>query len=340
MDHTPVIDVEALELPLARTFTIARGSRTTTALVHLRVRADGVTGVGEAAPMYYHGQSAPGIADWLREHAAHVVGDDLYDYVGVAARFAALDGPPPALMAIDGALLDWVGRRHGVAVHRMLGVPDRGAPTTFTISIDDVDATREQAHDAARYAALKVKVGGADDVARLDAIREVTDVPLVVDGNEGWDLPTARALMPELRERGVALVEQPLPRADVDGYRALHALPDRVPVYLDESCQVLADVPAAVGLADGVNIKLAKCGGVRAGLALVAAARAHGLGVMVGGMIESQLGIAAANVIAPLADHVDLDGHLLVASSTDEGLGFDERGAVVSAPGPGFGLTR
>lgn len=333
------LEAEAVELPLRETFTISRGSRTTTALAHLRVTADGVTGVGEAAPMYYHGESAPGIVDWLRAHATDVIGADPYDYEGISRRFWALGGPPSALMAIDGALLDWVGRRHGIPVHRMLGVADRGAPTTYTISIDTVEGTKGRTERATRYAMLKVKVGGAGDLERIDAIREVTDVPLVVDGNEGWDLAAAETLMPALRERGVLMVEQPLPRADLEGYRALHAMPERLPVYWDESCQVLADVPKAVGLADGVNIKLAKCGGVRAGLQLVATARALGLGVMVGGMVESEIGIAAANVLAPLCDYVDLDGHLLVAESPLTGLGLDDEGRVVSAHGPGFGLA-
>lgn len=337
--HPIELAAEAVELPLHETFTISRGSRTTTALAHLRLTAGGVTGIGEAAPMYYHGESAPGIVAWLDEHAAAVIGSDPYDYEGISRRFWALGGPPSALMAIDGALLDWVGRRHGIAVHRMLGVADRGVATTYTISIDSLDGTRDRTRRAAGYARLKIKVGGPGDLERLDAIRQITDVPLVVDGNEGWDLEAARELMPALRARGVVVVEQPLPRADLDGYRALHALADRVPVYWDESCQVLADVPRAVGLADGVNIKLAKCGGVRAGLALVAAARAHGLGTMVGGMVESEIGIAAANVLAPLVDHVDLDGHLLVDGSPMTGLGFSD-GAVVSSPGPGFGLRR
>src|SRR6185312_7618264 len=197
---------------------------------------------------------------------------------------------------------------------------------------------RDRTRRAEGYRFLKVKVGGPDDLARLEAVRENSDARIRIDGNEGWTLETARELMPRLRELEVEFVEQPFPVADVDSYRALRELPERIPVILDESVRGLADVGRAAGIADGINIKLAKSGGIREGLRMIHAARALDLQVMIGCMIESELGISQSVQIASLVDHVDLDGHLLISDAPFSGLGFRDGGVVASAE-PGLGVT-
>jgi L-alanine-DL-glutamate epimerase-like enolase superfamily enzyme len=168
-------------------------------------------------------------------------------------------------------------------------------------------------------------------------VRANTAARIRIDGNEGWTVETARELMPTLRELGVEFVEQPFPAEDLDSFRALRELPDRLPVIVDEGCRTLADVAPIATYADGVNIKLAKAGGLREALRMIHAARALGLQVMLGCMIESELGIAHAAQVAPLVDHVDLDGHLLLADSPFRGLGFAD-GRLVLADRPGLGV--
>ncbi|MFM7552576.1 MAG: enolase C-terminal domain-like protein, partial [Actinomycetota bacterium] len=161
--------------------------------------------------------------------------------------------------------------------------------------------------------------------------------PIRIDGNEGWDIDIARAITPDLLRLGIEFVEQPFHRDDLDAYRAYRELDRRLPVILDESCQDASDVPVAAGLADGVNIKIAKTGGIRGGFSLARAARAHGLDVMIGCMIESELGIGQAAQIASLTDFVDLDGHLLIEEGPFGGLGLVD-GVVTVSDRPGIGV--
>jgi L-alanine-DL-glutamate epimerase-like enolase superfamily enzyme len=242
-------------------------------------------------------------------------------------------------MALDGALADWLGKRAGLPVWRLLGVADRTPPTSYTIGIDTVQGTADRTRRATGFEVLKVKVGGADDLARLHAVRDNTAARIRIDGNEGWTLETARELMPELVRMGIEFVEQPFPAEDLDAYRALRELPERLPVIIDEGCKDLASVAPIAAYADGVNIKLSKAGGLREGLRMVHAARALGLATMLGCMIESELGIALSAQLAPLVDYVDLDGHLLIEPGPWRGLGFAD-GRIVLSPAPGLGVER
>ena len=188
------------------------------------------------------------------------------------------------------------------------------------------------------FKALKVKVGAAEDLARLEAVRAESAAPLRVDANEGWTLELARELMPTLVELGVEFVEQPFPADDLDSFRALREIALRPPVVVDEGCHDLSDVAEAAAYAEGINVKLAKSGGIREAVRMIHAARALGLHVMLGCMVESQLGVAPAAAIASLADWTDLDGHLLLADEPYSGLRLVD-GHVLPNEEPGFGLT-
>jgi L-alanine-DL-glutamate epimerase-like enolase superfamily enzyme len=240
-------------------------------------------------------------------------------------------------MALDGALHDWLGRRVGQPLHRLLGTDRLTPPTSFTIGIDTVEGTADRTRRATGFRVLKVKVGAPADLERLRAVRAQTDARIRIDGNEGWDLATARELTPELLELGVEFVEQPFPAADRDSFHAYRALEPRLPVIIDEGCKDLSSVAEIATYADGINIKLAKCGGIREALRMVHAARALRLQVMFGCMIESELGIAQAAQLGSLADHIDLDGHLLVASRPFSGLGLED-GRLVLSGRPGLGI--
>lgn len=324
-------------LRLADEFAIARSSRTTQDVVQLELTHDGVTGRGEAAPVDYRGESAESALAFLRDEAPALAGDDPFALEEIGDRLRERAGEQAAKAALDAALYDWIGRRLGQPTWRLLGLRRAAPPTSYTIGIDTLDGTRVRARRAAGYRALKVKVGGADDLARLRSVREESSAPLRVDANEGWTLETARELLPELTALDVELVEQPFPAGDRDSFRALRELQPRPPVIVDEGCHVLADVAAAAGHADGINVKLAKSGGLREAVRMIHAARALGLRVMLGCMIESQLGIAPAAQIASLVDWVDLDGHLLLAEQPFTGLGLDD-GRVLPGDAVGLGV--
>jgi L-Ala-D/L-Glu epimerase / N-acetyl-D-glutamate racemase len=324
-------------LLLAETFTIARHSRDVEEVVQVELEHDGLVGYGEGAPVDYWGETPESMLAFLETEAPALIGGDPYALEYAGRRLAMRPGEQGAKQALDAALHDWVGKRVGEPVWRLLGLSPTSPPTSYTIGIDTVEGTADRTRRAHGYEVLKVKVGGPDDVARLHAVRDNTSARIRIDGNEGWTLETAAELMPVLVELGVEFVEQPFPAADIDSFRALREITPRIPVIVDEGCRDLLDVPRVAAYADGVNIKLAKCGGIREAVRMIHAARALGLQVMLGCMIESELGIAAAAQIASLVDHVDLDGHLLISNSPFTGLGFRDGGVVASAD-PGLGV--
>src|SRR6185436_19032243 len=189
-----------------------------------------------------------------------------------------------------------------------------GPPTCWTVWLGDPDDMARRAEKAApRFRRLKLKLGGGDglDLERVGAVRAVTDLPLQVDVNEYWSVDEALEALPQLAALGVEYCEQPLPEGDPGGAQVKAASP--IPIYVDEDCHTLADVAACAERAHGINIKLSKSGGIREAIRMAHAARALGLGVMLGCMVESGLGIAAGAHMASLCDHVDLDGNLLIS---------------------------
>jgi L-Ala-D/L-Glu epimerase len=325
-------------LALREEFGIARGSRTTQSVVQLEFEHEGVVGRGEAAPVYYRGESVESAAEFLTEAAPPLIGDDPFALEAIEGRLEDVDGEAAGKAALDAALHDWVGKRLGLPLWRLLGLSPDAPHTSYTIGIDSLEGTRDRARRARGFRSLKVKVGGTEDLARLEAVRKESDAALRVDANEGWTLESAGELMPELIRLGVELVEQPFPAADIDSFLGLRQLSPRLPVVVDEGCHDLRDVAPAAAYADGINVKLAKAGGVREAVRMIHAARALGLRVMLGCMVESQLGVAPAAAIASLADWVDLDGHLLLADEPFTGLRLED-GRVLPGTGPGLGVA-
>jgi len=239
-----------------------------------------------------------------------------------------------------GALHDLVGKRAGLPLWKMWGLsPAEAPPSSFTIGIDEPDVLRRKVEEAADYPILKVKLGTDRDEEVLRIIREgAGDKVLRVDANAAWEAAEALEKIAMLADFGVEFVEQPLPPADRDGYRFLHGK-SVLPVIVDESCVNSSDIPGLVGLADGINIKLAKCGGPREGLRMIHTARSCGLQVMMGCMLESTLGIAPAAHLASLLDYADLDGAALLAADPFVGPGL--QGAEIRVgDGPGLGVER
>jgi L-alanine-DL-glutamate epimerase-like enolase superfamily enzyme len=327
-----------LSLALAEEFAISRRASSTTETILLELEHDGLVGYGEAGPVYYRDEEVSSAVAFLAEEAPALVGDDPFALEAIEERLEDVDGQAAAKAAIDAALHDWIGKRLGVPVWRLLGLIPEAPPTSYTIGIDSLEGTRDRARRARGYRALKVKVGGAEDLERLRAVRAESEAPLRVDANEGWTLESARALLPELVELGVELVEQPFPAEDTDSFRALRELSPRPLVVVDEGCHDLRDVAPAAGYAEAINVKLAKSGGLREAVRMIHAARALGLRVMLGCMVESQLAIAPAAAIASLVDWVDLDGHLLLSNEPFTGLELRD-GRVLPGSGPGLGVT-
>jgi L-Ala-D/L-Glu epimerase len=327
-----------VSLTLAEEFAISRATRTTQEVVRVELEHEGTVGTGESAPVYYRGESAESAAEFLIEEAPALAGDDPFALEAIGRRLEDVDGQAAGKAALDAALHDWIGKRLGLPVWRLLGLSPEAPPTSYTIGIDTLEGTHRRARAAREFRALKIKVGGADDLARVEAVRAESEAPLRVDANEGWTVESARELVPALVELGVELVEQPFPADDLDSFRALRELEPRPPLVVDEGCHDLADVAAAAEYADGINVKLAKSGGLREAVRMIHAARALGLHVMLGCMIESQLGIAPAAAIASLVDWADLDGHLLLADEPYTGLELRD-GRVLPGAAPGLGVA-
>jgi L-alanine-DL-glutamate epimerase-like enolase superfamily enzyme len=208
-------------------------------------------------------------------------------------------------------------------VYQLLGLPRAGPPTSWTIWLGDPDDMARRAEKVrGRFKRLKLKLGGRDglDADRVRAVHAVAGVPLQVDVNEGWSFDEALDVLPQLAALGVEYCEQPLVAGDPQGGRLKSVSP--IPIYVDEDCHTLADVAACAERAHGINVKLAKSGGIREAVRMVHAARALGLGCMLGCMVESGLGIAAGAHVASLFDHVDLDGNILISHDPWPGVEF------------------
>lgn len=331
------------ELALRETWTIARNSSSHKTNVLVTLSHEGLEGLGEAAPNVRYGE------DWRSVVAAidaagvlPVPGSPTASgcYDGIIDRLAeALPGAPAARAAIDLALHDLAGRHAGIPVFKRFGAdPARMPPTSYSIGLDTPAAMQAKVRAASGFASFKVKVGRGDDRATLEAIRAVTDKPLIVDANEAWtDRSQALDMIRFMAGIGVTLVEQPLPAADRDGARWLHER-SPLPLVADEAVLGADDLDDLVGACAVVNVKLQKTGGLRAAARLIERARALGFGVMIGCMIESSLGITAAAHLAPLCDYADLDGHLLIQD--DPFVGARLEGARLALPeGPGLGVV-
>jgi L-Ala-D/L-Glu epimerase len=330
------LEARIATLKLAETFVISRSSEDEADVVFVEVRHQGQTGHGEAAPNDRYGETAESAQAYLEE-CGELLGDDPFAFDEIEERLPRREFAARA--ALDAALYDVQGKLTGVPVWRLLGLRRQGPPTSWTVWLGDPDdMARRSERVAGRFRRLKLKLGGRDglDIERVRAVRAVSDVPLQVDVNEYWSLDEALDAVPQLAELGVQYVEQPLPAGDADGVGLKAQSP--LPIYVDEDCHTLADIAPCAERAHGVNIKLAKSGGIREALRMVYAARALGLGVMLGCMVESGLGISAGCQVASLCDHVDLDGNLLLVEDPWPGIEFRD-GVQLPSEAPGLGVT-
>jgi L-alanine-DL-glutamate epimerase-like enolase superfamily enzyme len=329
------------------------GSTSTTVVIEIRDPADGPDGpigLGEGYPDRFYGETPATMSAVLPRLLAAIepIEADLRgDLETARAALEEADGlmsvaiahHGAAKCALDIALHDLVGKRLGLPLRELLDLPGEIPPTDFTLGIDAPDVVAERATRARDFPALKIKVGGPSDVATLRAVRDVFDGPIRVDANTGWTPDIARELVPVLVDLGVELIEQPFPARRYGWLRDLQAF-SPLPIVADESAVTIEDLDALEGVVGGVNVKLAKCGGIGPARRFLESARTRGFRTFLGCMEETSIAIAASAAVAPLADWVDLDGNLLLAEDPYTGLELDTDKRWRLADAPGLGLVQ
>ena len=334
------------ELQLRHTFTVATSSRTTTQGVQLEIEYEGLTGYGEASmPPYL--QKELGTVESVMEFfgkAAKVLEhyDDPTRLEDILAEIDTLsEGNAAAKAAIDIALHDLVGKMLGAPWYKIWGLDKTKAPsTTFTIGIDTPDVVRAKTEEcAAKFNILKVKLGRDNDKEMIETIRSVTDLPIAIDANQGWkDKHYALDMIHWLKERGIVMIEQPMPKTQIDD-TAWVSERSPLPVFADESIQRLKDVTAQKGIFTGINIKLMKCTGMREAWKMLTLARALDMRVMIGCMTETSCACSAAAQLSPAVDFADLDGNLLIANDRFKGMEV-VGGKITLNDLPGIGVVK
>lgn len=335
------LSFEPYELKLKHVFTVSSFSRSTTPDVQVRIDYDGYTGYGEASMPPYLGQTVESVCSFLKKVDLEQFPDpfcidDILTYIDSLSL-----GDSAAKAAVDIALHDLVGKIIGAPWHRMLGLnPEKTPNTTYTIGIDTDEMVKLKTREVAgQFKILKVKLGTPRDREMIRAIREVSDLPIAVDVNQGWK--NKKKALDEifwLKEQGIVMVEQPMPKEMLDANAWLTER-SPLPTFADEAIQRLKDIPAVKGAYTGINIKLMKCTGMREAWKMMNYARAEGMKVMIGCMTETSCAIAAAAQLSPAVDFADLDGNLLIANDIFRGTTVVD-GKITLNQLPGIGIEK
>jgi L-alanine-DL-glutamate epimerase-like enolase superfamily enzyme len=330
--------LETLRLSTTFAFRIAHGSHQEYENTLVRLEHDGLEGLGEASPSHYYGETPAMVREALTTWAPHL-GDDPFALDAIETRLdRVLQGHHAARAALEMALHDWIGKKLGIPVWKLFGLdPARTPVSCVTLGMAEPAEMERKLAAVADFPMIKVKLGGPGDVGNLRRVRAGYGGRLQVDANTAWSPADAVRVLHEIAPLGVELVEQPVARGDLDGLRWVRER-SPIPVFADESCHTLADVARLAGRVDGINLKIMKTGGLREMARMIHAARAHGMKILLGSMIESSLGLSAAAQLAPLADYLDLDGHWLIAADPFDGAPR-ERGVIALSDRPGLGVV-
>jgi len=332
-------DASITRLKLRHTWTTTMSSSEYRDTLQVRLSSDGVTGVGEGAPIVrYHENAEDGkkaiasilpllqtVSPWHFEKTMTDV-------------FRAMPGQFAAKAALDIALMDWAGKKMNVPLYQLLGLDPADTPiTTFSIGIDTPEITRQKVREAESFPVLKIKVGLDTDEATIAAVRSVTKKPLRVDANEGWkDKEEAVRKINWLESQGVEFIEQPMPAEMIEETRWVRSRV-HLPIIADEAAVSTRSLPKLIDAYDGVNVKLDKCGGIQESLRMIYVAKSLGMKTMLGCMVSSSVSVTAAAHLSPLVDYADLDGNLLIANDPYTGVTV-QKGKLVLPDGPGLGL--
>lgn len=328
------VAVTPLDLPLVHPFKIARGEESVANSAIVRVVADERDGIGEATPIERYGESVESVIAYFASHP--LAADDPY-------RLETLlhSGIPASARAgLDIALHDLIGKELGKPLYALLGLDPAETPvTSFTIGIADPDTTLRKLAEVGDHPVLKIKLGlgtPSEQVETIASIRSRYGGTLRIDANEGWDVESAVAILRQLERYEIELCEQPVEAGHPEQLRAIRERV-RIPIVVDEDALVASDLPRLYGCVDGINVKLAKTGGIRGALAMIHTARAMGMKIMLGCMVESAIAATAAAHLSPLVDWADIDGPFLTAADPFSGVSYD-RGKLVLPDAPGLGV--
>jgi L-alanine-DL-glutamate epimerase-like enolase superfamily enzyme len=324
------LTVEPLDLPLKHTFTIARSSESVAKTAVVRLRWNGLEGLGESAPSERYDENVASVRTGLE--TLHL-GDDPY------ALERLLEGLPPAQKCgLDIALHDLIGKDLDRPLWRLLGLdPARTPRTSFTIGIAPLDEMLAKVREVVSHPVIKVKLGRGAEIETIEAIRAIYTGAIRVDANEGWTPERAVNVLAELAKFEIEFCEQPIPAGSPAKLRWIRER-SPIPLVTDEDSKDANDLPALLGCVDGINVKLVKCGGIRGALEMIHTARAMGLKIMLGCMVESQILTTAAAHLSPLVDWADLDGPFLTAHDPFAGITYAD-GKIVLPDGAGLGVT-
>lgn len=334
------------ELQLRHTFTVATSSRTTTQGVQVEIEYEGLIGYGEASmPPYLQKElgTLESVQAFLKR-VQDIIGefDDPFKLEEILSRIDSMsESDAAAKAAVDIALHDLVGKMLGAPWYKIWGFDATKAPsTTFTIGIDTPDVVRAKTKECAeKFNILKVKLGRDNDKEMIETIRSVTNLPIAIDANQGWkDKKYALDMIHWLNERGIVMIEQPMPKTQIDDI-AWVTEHSPLPVFADESIQRLKDVAAQKGVFSGINIKLMKCTGMREAWKMLNLARAMDMKVMIGCMTETSCACSAAAQLSPAVDFADLDGNLLIANDRFRGMEV-VKGKITIPDLPGIGVVK
>lgn len=329
------------ELKLRHVFTVATYSRTTTPDVQVEITYDGVTGYGEASMPQYLGQTVQSVTAFLQKVDLSQFNDpfQLEDILAYVDSLSPADTAAKA--AVDIALHDLVGKLLGAPWYKIWGLnKDKAPSTTFTIGIDTADVVKQKTRECAnQFNILKVKLGRENDKEMIETIRSVTDLPIAVDINQGWkDKEKAIDEIFWLKEHGIVMVEQPMPKEQRDDIAWLTEK-SPLPIFADEAIQRLKDIKNVAGAYSGINIKLMKCTGMHEAWKMLNYARAIGMKVMVGCMTETSCAVSAAAQLSPAVDFADLDGNLLISNDRFKGMEV-VKGKITLPDRPGIGIVK
>jgi L-Ala-D/L-Glu epimerase len=328
------LTVSPLDLPLKHPFRIARGVETVAESVLFRLRDEHAEGLGESTPIARYAESAQSVLAYFRDYRLAAG--------SVFLQEALIDPaiPPNARAGLDIASYDLLGKRLNAPLYALLGLdPSRTPYTSFTIGISDPETTLKKLAEIGDHPVLKVKLGigtPKEQIETIEAIRDRYTGTIRIDANEGWDVDTSIAIINELARFDIEFCEQPIPAGNPQGLRAIRERV-KIPIVTDEDSLTASSLASLIGCVDGVNVKLAKTGGIRGALAMIHTARALGMKIMLGCMCESSIAASAAAHLSPLVDWADIDGPFLIANDPFEGVRY-EGGKLVLPDGPGLGV--
>jgi L-alanine-DL-glutamate epimerase-like enolase superfamily enzyme len=329
------IKVKEYDIHLINTFRTTHGARDVMQVLIVNIDE----GIGEASPVHYYGEDLNTVKNFIAK-ASEKIDEDPYQLEKLSIDLEKVGAfNYSAKAAIDMAMHDLTAKKLGIPLYKFFGITPRAdLATSFTISISDPESMKKQTEKNKGYHVYKVKVGVPGDIEMVAAVRDATKARIRVDANEGWNVKEAISKIKELEKLDVEFIEQPLHRDDFDGFRLLRSKTE-LPIIVDEGIFRSTDIPKYVGLADGINIKLSKSGGLREAMKMISVARAHRMKVMIGCMVETSVGITAAAQIASLVDYADLDGNILISDDPFKGVEI-ENGYIKLPDDPGLGVTK